>query len=89
MLIEAIKTDYQSADIDLPTRALLDMCVKLPLTPAAMTETDIEELRGHGFTDEAIHDTVQVTAYFNYINRVCDGLGVDLEEWMDQGKTKT
>jgi uncharacterized peroxidase-related enzyme len=62
------------------------MVVKLTLTPAAMTEADIEELRGHGFSDEAIHDAVQVAAYFNYINRVCDGLGVDLEDSMDQGK---
>lgn len=83
-----IKTDYHSADIDPPTRALLDLCVKLTLTPAAMTKTDVEELRSHGFTDEAIHDAVQVAAYFNYINRVCDGLGVDLEDWMVQGKRK-
>jgi len=30
-----------------------------------------------------IHGTVQVAAYFNYINRVADGLGVDLEPEMD------
>jgi uncharacterized peroxidase-related enzyme len=64
------------------------MVVKLTLTPAAMTEADIKELRGHGFSDEAIHDAVQVAAYFNYINRVCDGLGVDLEDSMDQSKTR-
>ena len=64
------------------------MCVKLTLTPAAMTKTDVEELRSHRFSDEAIHDAVQVAAYFNYINRVCDGLGVDLEDSMDQGKSK-
>ena len=30
----------------------------------------------------AISNAVQVVSYFNYINRVADGLGVDLEEWM-------
>ena len=30
-----------------------------------------------------IHDIVQVTAYFNYINRIADGLGVDLEPEME------
>ena len=36
-----------------------------------------------GLDDTAIHDAAQVIAYFNYINRVADGLGVDLEPEMD------
>lgn len=47
-----------------------------------MCESDVERLRQHGFDDAAIHDAFQVTAYFNYINRVCDGLGIDLEDSM-------
>lgn len=47
-----------------------------------MSADDVETLRGYGFDDRAIHDAFQVAGYFNYINRVCDGLGVDLEEWM-------
>lgn len=42
----------------------------------------MQRLRREGLSDEAIHDAAQVIAYFNYINRVADGLGVDLEEWM-------
>jgi alkylhydroperoxidase family enzyme len=44
-----------------------------------MAEGDVAELRRHGFTDRAIHDAVQVVAYFNYINRVSDALGIDPE----------
>ena len=44
-----------------------------------MCEQDVEELRRCGYSDRAIHDAAQVTAYFNYINRIADGLGVDLE----------
>lgn len=44
-----------------------------------MSRGDVEVLRSHGYDDRAIHDLVQVIAYFNYINRVADGLGVDLE----------
>ena len=47
-----------------------------------MTSGDVVTLRGHGFDDRAIHDVVQTVAYFNYINRVADGLGVDLEPEM-------
>ena len=48
-----------------------------------MQPTDVETLRQHGFEDRAIHDIVQIVAYFNYINRVADGLGVDLEPEME------
>ncbi len=42
----------------------------------------MDELRRHGFDDVAITDAVQVIAYFNYINRIADCLGVDLEPEM-------
>mgnify|MGYP002623906749 CR=1 FL=1 len=47
--------------------------------PARMTQADLDLLRAQGFTDAAIHDATQVIAYFNYINRVADALGVDSE----------
>jgi len=56
--------------------------VKLTRTPAAVTEQDVRNLRDSGWSDAAIHDAAQVTAYFNYINRIADGLGVDLEPGM-------
>ena len=56
--------------------------MKLTLVPAAMNEAEVNGLRDHEFTDEAIHVAVQVIGYFNYINRVGDALGVAPEEWM-------
>ncbi len=47
-----------------------------------MTEGDIKILRAVGLSDRAINDATQVIAFFNYINRVADGLGVDLEPGM-------
>jgi uncharacterized peroxidase-related enzyme len=63
-------------------RALLEFTEKLTLEPWAATEADLEGLRRRGFDDEQIHDAVQVISYFNYVNRIADGLGVDLEDFM-------
>jgi len=47
-----------------------------------VTSEHVEALRVAGYDDRAIHDAAQITAYFSYINRVADGLGVDLEPEM-------
>ena len=63
-------------------RALCDYAVKLTRTPAQMGAADVDGLRAHGWDDAAIHDAIQVIAYFNYINRIAEGVGVEPEpEW--------
>jgi uncharacterized peroxidase-related enzyme len=63
-------------------RALCDFAVLLTREPAAAGRAEIEELRGHGWSDRAIHDAIQVISYFNYINRVAEGVGIGPEpEW--------
>ena len=62
-------------------RAMLVFVVKLTLTPAEMTREDSEALRGAGFDDTAILDITQVAAYYAYVNRLADGLGVELEDY--------
>ena len=47
-----------------------------------MSEEDLAPLRAAGLTDRDILDAVEVIAYFNYINRVADALGIDLEPEM-------
>ena len=63
-------------------RALCDYAVKLSRDPASVGAPDADELRAHGWNDAAIHDAIQVIAYFNYINRVAEAVGTDPEpEW--------
>jgi uncharacterized peroxidase-related enzyme len=81
-LVELVKTDWTKAPLGAADRALLAFAVKLTATPAAMTRDDVVALRAQGFDDRAVSDAVQIAGYFNYINRVADGLGVDLEEGM-------
>lgn len=59
--------------------ALHDFAEKLTLKPWAMKEADLDALRANGFSDEQLSDAVQVIGYFNYVNRIADGLGIDLE----------
>ena len=66
--------------------ALLSYVAKLTLTPSDCREDDVQQLRQAGASDEAIHATVQVAAYFNYINRVADALGVDQEPDRPDGR---
>ena len=55
---------------------MLDYAAKLTLTPADMEQADVETLRTRGFDDQAILQINLIASYFNYINRVADGLGV-------------
>lgn len=60
-------------------RALLDYARKLTLAPGSVRAADVEALRAAGWDDAAILSAAQVVAYFNWVNRLADGLGVELE----------
>jgi uncharacterized peroxidase-related enzyme len=80
-LVEALKTDYHSAELTPRQRAMLDYAVKLTHEPWAMIEADLIPLRQVGLDDRGILDLNQAVAYFAYVNRVADGLGVVLDEY--------
>ena len=52
---------------------------KLTRTPADVRRADVELLRAAGFNDRDILGIVQVVGYYAYVNRLADGLGVELE----------
>ena len=75
--------DWRRAPLSPQDRALCDYAVKLTRHQAEMAPADLDELRAAGFDDRAIHDATQVIAYFNYITRVADALGVEPETFID------
>lgn len=58
---------------------MLDFAVKLTGQPAEMRESDVLKLRELGLTDEQILSVVGITCLFNFMNRLADGLGVDVD----------
>jgi uncharacterized peroxidase-related enzyme len=69
---------------------MVDYALKLTRTPGAVKAEDVDTLRTAGFDDSGILDICQVAAYYNYVNRLADGLGVELEEgWVEDDLTIT
>lgn len=59
--------------------ALLHYADVLTQTPAAVRAREVDALRAEGLDDRAIHDACAIVAYFAFVNRIADGLGVELE----------
>ena len=75
-LAAALRRDYRQAILSDPDRAMLDYAAKLTLNPAQVCAEDLDQLRRVGFDDRAILQINLIASWFNYINRVADGLGV-------------
>jgi uncharacterized peroxidase-related enzyme len=74
--------DYRNADLEPRVRALCDLAVTMTAEPASIKSERMDALRSLGWSDAAIHDAIQVISYFNYVNRVADAVGIELEpEW--------
>ena len=79
---QAIQDDYHAAGLTAREAALLDYAVTLTKDPRGAARVDLDVLRRLGYTDDQLVDAVQCIGYFNFINRVLDGLGVDPEPGM-------
>ncbi len=75
-LVAALRRDYTQAKVSAADRALLDYTAKLTKEPWRVTAADLDRLRDAGFDDRGILQINLIASWFNYINRVADGLGV-------------
>ena len=80
--VHAIARDWRTATLSPADRALCELAAKLTHHQGEMSPQDLDALRAEGFDDRAIHDAVQVIAYFNYITRIADALGVEREDFI-------
>ena len=78
----AVESDWTTAALSPKRIAMLGFAVKLTETPAATSDADVEALRQAGFSDRDILDIVEVVSYYAYANRIADGLGLQIEDWL-------
>jgi len=78
-LVDALEKDYTAAPITPQERVMLDYVVKITRDATKVWKDDHERLRAAGFDDKAILQITLIAAWFNYINRVADALGVGRE----------
>ncbi len=78
-------TDYKSAGLNERELKMVEHAVKLTKEPYNVNEKDIQTLRDSGLTDEEILSVNLVTSYFNFVNRIALGLGVEYSEEETKG----
>lgn len=71
-----------TAGLSQKRHAMLTYAVKLTDAPERMRREDVTALRDVGFSDRDVLDIAEVVAYYAYVNRIADGLGVTLETWL-------
>jgi uncharacterized peroxidase-related enzyme len=71
-----LRRDYRQADLSEQDRAMLDFAVLVTKNPTSATPADLDRLRRAGFDDRGILQIAMIAAWFNYINRIADALGV-------------
>ena len=75
-LVEAIKTDWRSANLDPRERAVLEYAEAITKDATTVSAATLDGLRAHGFDDIGILQMTVIASWFNYINRMADALGV-------------
>lgn len=81
-LAVGIEDDYQTSGISEKRLVMLDYALKLTVSPGSVTENDIIRMREVEFSDTDILHIAEVAGYYAYANRIADGLGIPLEDWI-------
>lgn len=79
-ILEELRQGRVGAALAPREASIVFYAVKLTQSPERMTKEDTESLRRLGLSDRGILQTAMVTGYFNFVNRLASGLGVQLEE---------
>lgn len=89
-LVDAVKLDFQSAEVTPKLKALLAIADKVRQGGKRVSDADVARARAEGASDVELHDTVLIAAAFCMYNRYVDGLGtvapLEREAYLDTGR---
>jgi len=83
-LVDEIAENWKNSSLTEVQTAMCLFAEKLTLQPSTISKLDIENLSNFNLSDKEISEIVQIVSYFNYINRVADGLGLEPETFIDK-----
>ncbi|MBS3817276.1 MAG: peroxidase-related enzyme [Candidatus Thermoplasmatota archaeon] len=78
--VQELAKDFENLDLSEEERALAAYVSELTENPDNISETDVQKLKDAGFTDEQVLNINMICSYFNFVNRIALGLGVDFSE---------
>jgi uncharacterized peroxidase-related enzyme len=86
-LLARVEVDFERAGLDSRRLAILRYARRLTLEPARVERALVDAMRAEGLNDRDVLQVAEVTAYYAYVNRIADGLGVELEAPEPDGLT--
>jgi uncharacterized peroxidase-related enzyme len=72
--------DYRQVELSPRERAMVGYAVLLTREPAAVSHEHVAAMRAAGLSEEEVLSVNLITSYFNFVNRVANGLGVESAE---------
>jgi uncharacterized peroxidase-related enzyme len=78
--IDALCRDYKTAGLSEKLIVILDYAVLLTRSPGEIKKESVDALRHQGLSDEEILQVNLVVSYFNFVNRIAKGLGVEFSQ---------
>lgn len=78
-LLQALVNDFEAAPVDAKMRPLLAYVRKLNTLPSKLVKADADAVFAAGWSEEALMEAVEITALFNFMNRLIEGTGVNFD----------
>jgi len=78
--VKQLINDYNSIKLEARIKIILDYAIQLTLSPNSITQNKVNKLKSAGWDDKDILSINLIVSYFNFVNRIALGLGVEFDE---------